>query len=110
MNSHPFDTFAESLARGVSRRDVLRMMFRLAAGVVAYPLLPKPGPAMARVGMQQNPNEPQPPGYWPPDFPLGVGCQTDVRICAAQDARALRPRGARAIHLPPKVGSPLTLF
>ena len=34
------------------------------------PLVPKPGLVAARASMQQDPNEPQPPGYWPPDFPL----------------------------------------
>lgn len=70
MSSHPFDKFAQSLARGVSRRELFRMMFALAAGVAVQRYIPWQSAALARPSLQQDPNEPQPPGFWPPDFPL----------------------------------------
>ncbi|MBC8075238.1 MAG: hypothetical protein H7Y32_04105 [Chloroflexales bacterium] len=70
MSSHPFDIFAQLLARGISRRDLLRTISGLAAGAAAYASLPLSRVVRARPGVQQDANEPQPPGFWPPDFPL----------------------------------------
>ncbi|HMQ33929.1 MAG TPA: hypothetical protein PKD53_24570 [Chloroflexaceae bacterium] len=70
MKSHPFDAFAMLLARGLSRRDLLRLLGSVAAAAAARPMLPGLRLAAAGGGAQQAPDEPQPPPFWPPDFPL----------------------------------------
>lgn len=77
MNSHPFDRAAEALARRVSRRDVLRMMFRLAVGAAAYPLLPKMHTAIARSHLQDS-TIPAPPSDWSPEPEFPVDWPNDV--------------------------------
>lgn len=70
MKPHPFDSFAQLLARGISRRDLLRLSAALGGGAAGHSLWPTLRIAGARARLQQSPDEPAPPGYWPPDFPL----------------------------------------
>lgn len=86
MKSHPFDTAAERLAIGLSRRAALKILAGLAGGAAALAVLPGRWLASARPRPQDASGEPSPPPFWPPDFPLDppgkaiddyVGCIAD---------------------------------
>jgi hypothetical protein len=70
VSGHPFDLFAQLLARGVGRRDVLRALSALAASAALPTLVPTRRTVLARSGAQGDVDEPQPPPYWPPENPL----------------------------------------
>ncbi len=69
MSGHPFDSFALWLARDATRRDVLRGIAALMATTAAHALAPLGGVVAAR-SLAQDPSEPEPPPFWPPDNPV----------------------------------------
>ena len=71
MRSHPFDLFAQALARGISRRDLLRALGGIAAGAAVYVNFPRSHAATAHSATLQGAQEPEPPGF--PFDPTGLG-------------------------------------
>lgn len=69
MNGHPFDSFSRLLARGVSRREMLRGLAALTASAAAYTIAPLRVVVAGRHAAQETP-EPEVPPFWPPENPL----------------------------------------